>query len=445
MLACVALLGLAFRVAIVRAYPSASPDSHQYYALAESLLRDGRLAFGPPPAQLTHTRPPGYPLFLALVDHRLMPERQHTLRVVTANAILDSLTALCLVALALQWGLGFAAGAIALVFEFIFPPAFLFAAYALTESLATVLGTGALALAFVAYRRPRMSLGFVIGLVIGYAMLVRIDMLVVLPAVGAVLWWAPSERRQRLRTLAALGGGLVLMLGPWALRNQLLFGAPYLPGTEWSNLAGRPLPTGVLKWERTWANGAPGSELFNIYLFFGARLPPRIVTPKMYDSESERRELLAIVNLINKQGPTGEADRRFVALAEARTRRRPLRTFVELPLQRMLQLFIPEPRGSFPLNIAWLGLPKYRPYFLHVSLLAYALALGGLLLLWRAGGQQRFAAKIALLLIGTRALLYSFAVPHDVGQRKLIEVVPVILLLASIPVARLFRLRPKAA
>ena len=186
-------LGLAFRLAIVAHFHSSSPDGEQYHLLSQELWRNGRLAFGPPPAPLTHSRLPGYPLFLAfLVDRELLPQSEHVVRATRANALLDLGTAVVLWLLLRDRGWPKAAW-VALMMCLGCPLLFRLSCYALSESLATFLLTLELWLALRAGQRGSLSAAALAGMAAGLAQLVRLDAVTLLPAVALALW-TPSVR-----------------------------------------------------------------------------------------------------------------------------------------------------------------------------------------------------------------------------------------------------------
>jgi hypothetical protein len=425
-------LGFLFRLAIVRTDSWSSPDSNQYYRLCEELIRANRFAFAPPPAPLTHSRLPGYPLFLARVAVRdALPEKLHTQRATVANAFLDSLTALFVALLALEAGLGWGAAMVSLIFVFVFPLLFLFCAYALTESLATCLATAALWAALRIRRRRALVYAGLSGALCGAALLVRADMLSLLPALATALWISLMPGKRRIVALSVFAGGCMLLIAPWMIRNQVQFGAPHLTGTEWSDVTGRPLPSGVIRWQRGWAAGQPGDSTLNAYFYFRRPIPLQLISPRMYDSEAERQKVVSLIEQYNARGLDAEVDRGFSELAAARAREHFFRTYLGLPLRRLPALYFYNPPGGFPLRVSFLGLPRHRGYFDVANVLAYLLALVGALVLFRGGGERRRLLAILLLAIAGRTILYMYAVPHDVEQRKLIEVVPLILVLAA--------------
>lgn len=425
--------GLLFRFAIVSAYSSSSPDGDQYFALAQTLIATGRYAFSRG-APLTFSRLPGYPLVLALlVDHlALTPHALHVTRATELNTLLDAGSALLIAALLREWGISRAASLLALAALLLCPLHFLFASYALTESLATLLTLLALWLAVRAMRRRLYLHAALAGLAAGAGMLVRADLITIAPALFVALLFAGAPLRKRLTACAlclALG---LCALAPWMARNLARFGAPHLTAAEWPGASGEPLPTGPVAWMRTWADGAPGDGDVAGLIYFGRPLSPSLITPKMVDSAAERAQLTDLFAAYDRERLSPSVDAGFRALASARTARHPLRTFVTLPLARLVALYRPPPSGDYPLRVGFLDLPRSRAALFGAwNGSTLLLALGGFTLLLLSGERRRLAWLFAIA-IGSRTALHLFAVPMYVCQRYLIEVYPLLLGLAAI-------------
>lgn len=425
-------LGLAFRLAIVDRFHSSSPDGEQYYLLAQELWRDGRLAFAPPPAQLTHSRLPGYPLFLAfLVDRGPLPQKDHVLRATRANVLLDLGTAVLVWLLLRDRGWPKAAW-VALVACLGCPLLFRLSCYALSESLATFLLTLELWLALRAGQRGSLGAVALAGVAAGAAQLVRLDAVTLLPAVALALWATPV-RRQRWRLMGTFALVTTLVVLPWPVRNWIQFGAPYIEGTEWPAQDGQPLPTGAMQWMRTWCTAEPGESYLSVHLVF--RLPfssstPGLLIPAMYDSEEEQRRVATLLDRAGRLGLVPEVDREFVALARERWRRAPLRTLVVLPARRIVRLWSPPLPGELPWRIPSLGLTDRHWMFGVWDKTLYVLALLGVLVLVRRG--ERHLLAVLASAVAARSLLHSFAVPNFVNQRYLVEVFPLLIALGAV-------------
>jgi hypothetical protein len=424
----------AFRFAIVHQYSSSSPDGDQYYRLSRELIRAGRYALGPQPKPLTYSRLPGFPLFAAAFSVRSTLTPQATVRrQAFVNVALDLATALLLVLMLRDVGARPRSGPVAVAMVAICPLMFLFAVYFLTESLATFLGTVSFWLAFTRPRDGSKALAVGSGAAVGAAMLVRADMVTLVPAVVCLLWTRAPAIRDRATTIGLALAAAALVLLPWAIRNTIQFGAPHVTAAEWPTQDGEPLPTGPMTWMRTWAAGRPGDGDLSGNFVFRAATGANDIRPIMYDTSQERGELASILEQYRREGLSPNVDARFVHLARQRIKQHPFRVFVVLPVMRAVRLFAAPPRGDYPIRVSFLGLPNHwHEVFDTANWAIYALAIGGLVILWRR--PRRDLAVAIVVAVGARTMLHMWAVPTFVCQRYLIEVMPLLLLLATLSV-----------
>ena len=323
------------------------------------------------------------------------------------------------------------------------PLMFLLSAYLLSESLATCLGTLAFLFAVRAHVRDRHGYAVAAGAFAGAAMLVRADMVTLVPALLLLTWnraWTP---RRRLGHAGLVVAAFAVMLSPWALRNLVRFGAPHLTATEWPAEDGEPLPTGPMAWMRTWANGGTGDgDLSGRFVFRQHIDVAKEVQPRMYDSDDERARLVAAAGIYNAAGLTPEVNARFEALAAERRRAHPWHTLVYLPWRRAQRLYAPLPAGDYPIRVRFLGLPQLRrAIFLGANVVIYGLAIAGGLVLLRRARAVALALGVA---IAARTIVHMWAVPTFVSQRYLVEVMPLLVLCAAVAVGTsLARLRER--
>lgn len=443
--------GLAFRVAIALSFSSSSPDGDQYYALSQSLLRDGRYAYGPPPAPLTYTRLPGYPLLTAALDGQPRTRVAHVQRAALANALFDLTTALLLVLILRELEPSAAGAELAVVGMVFCPLVIVQSIHALSESFAMLLGTVELWLLIGVYKGKR-GRAHAAGAVAGLAQLVRLDALTLLPAAILAVVWSPGGRRRKAGVGAALVVTALALFAPWPIRNLVQFGHAHPQAAEWLNEAGQPLPAGCIRWMGTWSTSSPGESLLSDLIVFGrpfSARTPGVILPQMSDTEEERQQLIALVDRVGHGGLDATADADFIRLAQARTARHPLRTYLALPLRRLPQLLLPPARQTIHwIKIPLLGWPDSYALFPLFYGLTYLLAPLGTLFIVRSG-QWRIAVLIWAT-IAARIALYSFAVPHQVSSRYFVEAFPLLILLAAHSIGRigLFgwrRLRPMAS
>ncbi|HEX7252823.1 MAG TPA: glycosyltransferase family 39 protein [Thermoanaerobaculia bacterium] len=214
------LLALAARLATIAYFGSTTlrfGDARAYLSVAENLARTGQY---PRQTDYFSFRAPGYPIFLlaATLGH---PERIAAGKV--ANALLGALAALLLSALAARIfrsrGVAIAAGLAAALD----PGLVLMTADIQSEPLFVLLILAAAFLLLSASDRPSSNLAVLSGLFLAFAALTRPFALVLAPLLAASL----GDRRYPLRARGHLAAsavlGFVLGLGPWTIRNAIVY------------------------------------------------------------------------------------------------------------------------------------------------------------------------------------------------------------------------------
>jgi Dolichyl-phosphate-mannose-protein mannosyltransferase len=424
------------RVAIVLSWHQPVGDGMQYYRIAEQLRIADRFAFAPDPAPLVYSRLPGYPLFLAYVAAPIrggVSLETHLIVATLWNVVFDLGTALFVFLTARALGLGRAwLTAIAIL---CWPTLWLMSCHALTESLSTLAVAAQLFLAVTILRGGRLRHAAIAGAIAGFAQLVRLDALTVMPMVLYACWRASPAREIRLRLSAAYLLCAAVVFAPWPIRNYLRFGAPHFTATTWRGVEGAPLPDGPMEWMRTWADSTDGDAYLE--LMFSNRHPiEQGLLPKQWDDEAEHQRLLAIVDDYNHYGPIEKVDAGFAALAKERFRRHPWRTLFVLPAKRLTHLFRGEPSFFMGMEIPWLGLPAWRPAFGVIDAVVFVLALAGCILGRRSQWMPLLLAPFPL-----RFLVYAYAIPFGTSERYFVETFPILLILAWIGVSELVRAR----
>ena len=428
-------VGLAFRIGVVAVGAAGSPDARQYHRLGQELVLRQRLAFGPPPTAPSYVRLPGYPLVAGwLIDRGAVDWAEHARRATRWNVAFDLGTALLLLWVGRRL-FGAWTGIVAAGLVLFCPLGFLLSAYPLTESLATLLSTAVVALVLW-LERPWWR-AVLVGLCLGFGILVRFDLISLVPAVALGAWLAGWTRRQVI--LSVLCAATIYL--PWPIRNQLVFGQPHFAGAELMTQAGVAIPNGFTQWMRTWCVARPGeAQLANLIVFGRAfdHTTPWAQLAQMSDSADEQARLAALIDRLGKKGFSDGVDADFAALASERWAAHPWRTLVTLPMLRLQRLYAPPVRGELPIKVDWLGLPDRWWIFTAANWFMYVGALVGAVALWLQ--RRRKALAIVAVAVLGRTLLHAFAVPHFVGQRYLAEVVPLFLLVAAVGVVGVVRL-----
>jgi 4-amino-4-deoxy-L-arabinose transferase-like glycosyltransferase len=230
-------------------------DTDDYRRLAENLVRHGTFGLDHVP---TAYRPPLYPLLLAgcvaLGDYsRVTIGLLHVLLGVATVLLVWRLGATAGSILGATAGSRFGATAglsssavLAALLIALDPILLAQSALVMTETLATFLTTAGLAALVWTTRRPTAFRAMLAGVTLGLGVLCRPTLLLWALAVAVVLGWGataglPSSAAgtvgqsnrgtRRAMTLAFLLG-VLMVLSPWAVRNQLQFGRPIVTTTH---------------------------------------------------------------------------------------------------------------------------------------------------------------------------------------------------------------------
>ncbi|MGB7560718.1 MAG: hypothetical protein WBL99_04555, partial [Candidatus Acidiferrales bacterium] len=259
------------------------------------------------------------------------------------------------------------------------------------------------------------------GIVAGFGTLVRPETPLLLAGAGIALlgfWWRPKNWPKLLRAGALMSLGLVLPLAPWAARNWRTLHKVQFLAPRYSELPGEFTPHGFFSWEKTWLWRFRDVFLVSWNLD-GGEIHIDDIPASAFDSPAERERvagLLAQFNETSEMSP--ELDREFANIANERTARHPLRTYVEIPLLRGLAMWF-TPRvemlplsGKFwPIGYWWEDSPSQYCYSLGLFLagIAYGvMALGGA---WRCRKDPVVLMLVAFILVRT-AFLTTIETPE---------------------------------
>ena len=223
-LAALIVRGILFLAVIEHPHVIFQPDSRMYVSLAQGLHQYGEFCFPSKPGQAHVDRVPGYPFFLAGL---LWLFGGSLIAVVAVQAVLDAFSCALIYALAesLWEGIGLIAGILASVNVGMITYSF----FILNDSLFLFLFLLALVAMLGFLKRPRWSLGVVLGVGMGILALIR-PVIVYLPFVLLPFLWAYFSFkvrlpvRQTLSSVFGLGIAFVLAISPWLARNYMHYG-----------------------------------------------------------------------------------------------------------------------------------------------------------------------------------------------------------------------------
>jgi 4-amino-4-deoxy-L-arabinose transferase-like glycosyltransferase len=218
----IALLGVALRLGFGLLYWNEqvlTRDEQEYLSLARSLASGHGFVYDVEMKSGSFTpfgRAPGYPSFLALIGAGATVVDHVPARVQIAQSIVGGLGVLMAGLIGLRLG-GPRSSARAALVTAVYPPLVWTSAYAFSEALFWPCG---LALAWLFDRaRDRVSPAFgaflACGLLAGGAILIRPALLLFLPLAALYLL-----ATRRATSLVALALGVLVVLGPWTLRNH---------------------------------------------------------------------------------------------------------------------------------------------------------------------------------------------------------------------------------
>jgi hypothetical protein len=451
-LAAALLLGLALRLFFVTHFPFYSGDTKFYEELARNWLDHGVYGLFVR-GQLTpvDVRVPGYPAFLAAVYAVLGQAR---MPVMAVQAVVDLIT--CLVTALLAARLAPASqrtrvATAALWMAALCPFVANYTAALLSEVLATFLTTLALFVFVCILAHPSMDLhsldrgtlfrfaGWFLlgGLVAGIGTLVRPETPFLLLAVGLVLAVRWHRRADWLKLALAVSWaavGLLLPLTPWAARNAHTLGRIQFLAPRYAETAGDFVPRGFHAWTRTWMVHYRDAYLVTWKL---KKEPIRIEMLPSYafDSDAERARVAGWLSRYNSDlQMTPMLDHEFTNLARERTARRPVRTYVFIPLSRAWTMWFTPRIELLPFSgQLWPPGEKWRSNRIDFGVTAgfglltfvYAgLAIAGA---WRCRAHPGFALLIAFLALRTAFLTQL----QTVEPRYVIVCFPVLLALGA--------------
>jgi len=206
-------------------------------------------------------------------------------------------------------------------------------------------------------------------------------------------------RLQKTILLGACMTGIFLVpILPWAARNFIVMKKVEFLAPRYVNLPGEYSPVGFYAWTQTWLERY--RDVYFTVWKIGETDQPLIVDElpsTAFDSPEEKSRVADLFAEYNNKPDldiTPEVDAKFAEIARERTRRRPLRTYLQVPFERALTIwFTPRTEllpidGKFwPIREQWQDSHADVLVTGSFALLGYAyiaLAVGGIWMAWNA-------------------------------------------------------------
>ena len=443
------VIGLLLRLFFVFRLPSLSGDGPLYEKLATNWLRHGIYGFAIE-GVLTplDTRMPGYPAYLAFVQAVSNRSAEAArLWVMLGQVVLDLVSCVVIAGIAVRCsGRGENNSRVfieALWLAALCPFTANYTAVPLTETFA-ILTTALVLIYLVPMVNPEYAMGDLLkwgrfprraefmknaalaGVWTGIGTLFRPETPLVLISCLPVVLWVTFRRHQPAKGLRAAGisiAACLLVLVPWTVRNALTLHEFQPLAPRYTTLPGELVNSGFMKWERTWL--IRFREVFLVSWKLNDE-PIEIddIPARAFDSPEERQHVAAILEQYNHDlNFTSDEDQEFAAIARARTARHPLRTYLWVPLQRVITLWftprieqLPISGSIFPLAETWETDRQDMSvtlFLFFVNILYVALAIWGAIRIWRFSPQARAAVILlaSFVLIRT-AFLTTIETPE---------------------------------
>jgi hypothetical protein len=349
------LLGFTLRLFFIIRFPFNAGDTKFYEELARNWLDHGVYGLFIHGQLLSvDMRMPGYPAFLAGVYAAI---GRSSRAVMLFQAVIDLMTCVLTAMIAASIAPVHSktrVATVALWLAALCPFTANYSAAVLTEVLATFLSTLAALTFVIALGRasanfsnqplnketPVSDAGWwlLTGMLIGLGTLVRPETPLLLLAAGlmlAVYWRRRKNWSKLFLALAWMSVGLILPLTPWASRNARTMGRIEFLAPRYAESYGDFIPRGFYAWTGTWM--ARFSEAYLVTWKLGKEpLQVAGLPAAAFDSSEERA---CVETLFDRYDSnllmTPAIDRGFLILARERTDRRPIRTYIEIPLARM--------------------------------------------------------------------------------------------------------------
>jgi hypothetical protein len=231
-------------------------------------------------------------------------------------------------------------------------------------------------------------------------------LLVVVLPVYFLRWRKPLGFRKVVLACATMGCAFLLPLSPWAVRNWLTLHEAQILAPRYATMPGEYAPVGYYAWTGTWLDRYRDVYV-TVWKIGEEPMDVEDLPDQAFDSPQEKAKIAELFNKYNDSDDmdvSPEMDREFAEIARERTRRHPLRTYVEVPFQRALSIWFTPRTELLPIDgKLWPIRDQWRDSradvlttagFGALGYIYVAMAMGGIWVAWRMS-RMRFGASDA--------------------------------------------------
>jgi 4-amino-4-deoxy-L-arabinose transferase-like glycosyltransferase len=452
-------VGLGLRMLFVLSFPATGTgDGPFYIELASNWLKKGVYGF-PIDGKLmpVDMRPPGYPAFLAAV-FALFGSSQRAVMLV--QVIVDLATCFLIAAIAARLARPESrrrVSLIALWFAVLCPFTANYTAVVLTETLVIFLTALSMLILLDAGTHPSAtpaeksgkgsaSQWFFGGILAGLGALVRPETPLILASAGfaaCAKWWRPRDWSKIVRAGLLMAAGLGLALLPWAVRNWRTLHKVQFLAPRYSQLPGEVIPRGFTAWTQTWM-----WRMRDVYLVTwnlnDAPISIDDIPRSSFDSPQERQRVASLLDQYNRTlTETSQMDTQFAAIANERTARHPLRTYLKVPMLRCFALWFTPRTEILPLaghlTLVYQEWDEDRPDFLMtlaLEVLEIFLLVVAAIGVRKAWGRPGMTFLLVFIILRTVFFAYFADAPEP---RYMLECFPALLAFGALAFERTSR------
>lgn len=355
-----AAAGLLLRLMFLIRFPAVVTDSFIYGDIAKNWLQHGIYGLsGTDEISPTYIRLPGYPAFLAFIFSIFGME--HYRAVLVTQIFVDLGTCLICADLARRL-LGDRPAKVAFSLAALCPFLANYSSAALTETLEIFFTALALDMAVAALQERNLSWWVGCGLSSAAAMLLRPDGALVPICICLYLLWhgIRQTRKSRNSALAWHVQALLLVsviaalpLVPWIVRNYSVFHRFQPLAPRYANEEDEFVPMGFNHWAKSWI--ADYTSVEEIYWAVpGSVIDIDKLPDRAFDNAQQRAQTEEAISAYNRLlHVSPEVDAKFEAIASERVGSHPLRYYAELPLLRILDMWLRPRTEMLPSDSRW--------------------------------------------------------------------------------------------